>query len=111
VTERPDESFDDGLQHERTALAWERTAIAVMVGGIVFARFAALDAHRAIALLGLAQTIFGGGLLIWSSMHYEDLHDSLRAAEPVVHPQAARVVGILAIASTWLALLTAIATG
>jgi hypothetical protein len=54
---------------------------------------------------------FGGGLLIWSSMHYEDLHDSLRAAEPVVHPQAARVVGILAIASTWLALLTAIATG
>ena len=37
VGDRPTSSYDAGLQHERTALAWERTAISAMVAGIVFA--------------------------------------------------------------------------
>ena len=31
VVDRPSTVFDAGLQHERTALAWERTAISTMV--------------------------------------------------------------------------------
>ncbi len=110
MTQRPDESFDDGLQHERTALAWERTAISLMVAGVVFARFAALDAHWLVAVLGLVQTGFGGGVLIWSSFHYDDLHAPLRAGDPVVHPKAARIVGTVAISATVLALAVALAT-
>ena len=38
--QRPERVFDLALQHERTALAWERTAIAAMVAGVVLARSA-----------------------------------------------------------------------
>jgi uncharacterized membrane protein YidH (DUF202 family) len=115
MTERPDDSFDDGLQHERTTLAWERTAISLMVSGIVFARFAALDAHWLVASLGLVQTAFGGGVLIWSTGRYRELHDhdlhARRGGDPAAHPTAARIVGTATISVTTLALFVALATG
>ncbi len=107
---RPDESFDSGLQHERTSLAWERTGIAMMVAGIIFARFAATDAHWGFALFGLLQTAFGGATLVWASVHYEDLHGPLRAGDPIVHPTAARTIGLATIATSALALVVAILT-
>jgi hypothetical protein len=51
---RPDRHFDEGLQHERTALAWERTAISTMVAGVLLGRYGAEDAHFTIALVGCA---------------------------------------------------------
>lgn len=108
TVERPSSVFDQGLQHERTALAWERTAIATMVAGVLMARYAAESLRFVFASIGLAQVAIGAGVLLWSARHYDDLHGPLRAGETPIHPTAARVVGIGAIAFTGAALSLAI---
>lgn len=89
---RPSEVHDTMLQHERTALAWERTAFAAIVAGLLFIRFASAW-HPLLTLIGFGQVFFGGGLLIWAGYHYDALHGPLRAGESPVHPTAARAVG------------------
>ena len=106
--ERPITSFDSGLQHERTALAWERTAIAVMIAGLVLGRFAASHEFWLFAALGLLQTAFGAGLLVWAGIRYEDLHGPLRQGVDIVHPGATRVVGIVTVVAIGLGLVLAL---
>jgi len=108
IGDRPTESYDLGLQHERTALAWERTAIATMVAGVVFARFAAVHELWWAAALGLLQTAFGGMVLVWAGSHYEELHGELRSGRDVVHPAATRVVGGGAVIAIGMALVVAV---
>ncbi len=105
---RPDTVFDPMLQHERTALAWERTAIATMVAGVLFARYAT-ELHGVLAAFGIAQVALGGLVLIWAGKHYDDLHAPLRAGQSPVHPGAARVVGLTTIGFTAAALAVAVA--
>jgi uncharacterized membrane protein YidH (DUF202 family) len=107
--QRPTQVFDAGLQHERTSLAWERTAISMMVAGLVLSRFAATEGFWLLAAGGMAQVVFGAGLLVWSGSHYEELHGVLRSGTDVVHPAAARWVGLATIAGTGTGLALAIA--
>ena len=100
--------FDSGLQHERTSLAWERTAISMMVAGLVLSRFAATEAFWLLAAGGMAQVTFGAVLLVWSGVHYEELHGTLRSAADVVHPSATRWIGLATIAGTGAGLIAAI---
>ncbi len=109
MNDRPATSFDTGLQHERTALAWERTAIAMIVAGLVLSRFAAIHDYWLAVGAGLLQTVFGAGLLLWTGAHYDDLHGPLRAGADVVHPAAARIVGLVTVSTSGLALVLAIA--
>jgi uncharacterized membrane protein YidH (DUF202 family) len=106
--ERPTERFDVGLQHERTALAWERTAVAMMVAGVIMARYAASDGLWIFALLGLFQTVGGAALMLWAGGHYDELHGPLRANTPVVHPTGARTVGLATIGFNFSALTLAV---
>ena len=101
---RPGQVFDPMLQHERTALAWERTAIATMVAGVLFAR-QATRIHASLAVLGIAQVLLGGLVLIWAGKHYDDLHAPLRAGASPIHPGAARLVGLTSIGFTGSALV------
>lgn len=101
---RPDRVFDPGLQHERTALAWERTAIAAMVAGVLLARYAADSVHYTVAAIGVGQVVVGAAILVWSGWRYEGLHGPLRQGESPVHPTATRVVGISTVLFTGLAL-------
>ena len=103
---QPTEVFDPKLQHERTALAWERTAIAAMVAGLFFVR-SATAWHSALTTIGFGQVILGGGLLVWAGYRYDNLHGPLRAGETPIHPTATRVVGTAVTAFTGLALTTA----
>ncbi len=104
-----DTVFDQGLQAERTALAWERTAIASMVAGVLMARYAAQSLNFLFAFLGLAQVVVGAGLLLWSARHYDDLHGPLHAGETPIHPTAARLVGLSTVAFTAAGLALAVA--
>jgi uncharacterized membrane protein YidH (DUF202 family) len=106
--QRPTEVFDVGLQHERTSLAWERTAISMMVAGLVLSRFAATEEFWLLAAGGMAQVVFGAALLVWSGSHYEELHGVLRSGTDVVHPSAARWVGLATIAGTGAGLIAAV---
>jgi uncharacterized membrane protein YidH (DUF202 family) len=108
TTDRPTQVFDPGLQHERTALAWERTAIASMVAGVLFARYAAESLHPAAAVFGVAQVVIGGLVLVWAAQHYDDLHGPLRAGESPAHPTAARIVGFTSVLFTGAALIVAV---
>ena len=106
--QRPAEVFDAGLQHERTSLAWERTAISMMVAGLVLGRFAAVECFWLHAAGGMGQVVFGAVLLVWSGSHYEELHGVLRDGSDVVHPSAARWVGLTSIAGTGAGLVAAV---
>ena len=105
---RPSSVYDSGLQHERTALAWERTAIAGMVAGVFLARYAATALHPLVAAFGVAQVIVGSGVLVWAARHYDDLHGPLRAGQSPVHPLATRVVGLGAVVFTAVATVIAV---
>lgn len=107
-TARPKASFGDGLQHERTALAWERTAIAMMVAGLVLARAGAVQDRWVFAGAGLVQTVAGGAVLVWAGAHYDDLHGPLRRGDDVVHPLATRLVGVSAMVASGLGLALAV---
>ena len=101
---RPATSFDAGLQHERTALAWERTAIATMVAGALLGRWAAQDGAPLFGVVGIVQVAFGGALLAWAGRHYEDLHGPLRGGINPTNPRAAWVVGLATTIGTGAAL-------
>jgi len=112
-SDRPTAVFDPGLQHERTSLAWERTAIASMVAGVLLARYAAQSVHFVFAGLGMAQVVVGAAILVWSGQHYENLHGRLRSGDTPVHPSAAATVGVASVlftgSATVLAMIIAIA--
>ncbi len=99
---------DEGLQHERTALAWERTAIAMMVVGVIAARYLAQSLHVVFAIVGLAQLVVGAGLLIWSGKRYDETRRAVRADENPAHPTATRLVGLTTIAFTGSAVVLAV---
>ena len=100
--------FDVGLQHERTALAWERTAIATMVSGVLLARYAAASAHVLLAIIGLVQTATGGVLLLWASLHYDTRGHHLRDSTAIAQPNVARMIGLSTVAFIAAALVLAI---
>lgn len=55
--------FDPGLQPERTALAWRRTALALFVGSLVAMRILPEVLGGWAVILGLAGVVSAGGVL------------------------------------------------
>ena len=110
---RSDTVFDTMLQHERTTLAWERTAFTGIIVGSLMTRVGA-GVHVLIGGVGLVFVCAAGGLLIWTGRNYDALHGPLRAGESPVHPRVVAAVGVLAtlatVAATAIA-LTAIVAG
>jgi uncharacterized membrane protein YidH (DUF202 family) len=105
---RPAEVFDSKMQHERTSLAWERTAIAAIALGLLMTR-AGATVHPGLGLIGIVQVCAGAALLVWSGKHYEELHGTLRAGQTPAHPQIARLVGVWVTVAIGLAIALTVA--
>ena len=82
------------LQHERTALAWERTAFSILAVGVVLARFAAFEDQGLLVAAGLAVLVGGAALIVWTQVTYQLRGRALRRGEDVAHPTAARTIGL-----------------
>jgi uncharacterized membrane protein YidH (DUF202 family) len=93
----PPTSFDVGLQQERTSLAWERTAISLMVAATLLARYAAEDGIWPVAGAAFVLATGGGLLLFWTGVHYDDLHETLRSGAAVDHH---RLIALVALGTT-----------
>jgi uncharacterized membrane protein YidH (DUF202 family) len=98
VDDERDTPWDPGLQLERTTLAWLRTTLAFIVGGIVVLR---VIAHRNIVLasVGMALILPLAGFITWLSWrrHQRSEH-RLRADAPLpdgVLPAAVATLGVL----------------
>lgn len=73
---------DDGLQNERTTLAWVRTALAVLGCGALLAKQTS-SIWAAAAVLAYASG--AAGVMIYRSEHRHHVRDrALRAGDPVI---------------------------
>ncbi|HRW39895.1 MAG: DUF202 domain-containing protein [Acidimicrobiales bacterium] len=90
----PEGPYAVELQHERTALAWERTAFSILAVGVVLARFAAFEHQGLLVAAGLAVLVGGATLVAWTQVTYQLRGHALRRGEDVAHPAAARTIGL-----------------
>lgn len=82
----PQKVFDKSLQQERTALAWDRTGVALMVVGSLFVRAGAPPYHELRHAPGAVAIVFGAVLIFLAYRRYDWLHARLDAGEPVRSP-------------------------
>ncbi|MER5671488.1 DUF202 domain-containing protein [Pseudonocardia alni] len=75
--------FDPGLQPERTALAWRRTALAVAVGVLAAWRILASVCDCSLPLaLGAAGLVAAGGLAVGAERRRREVHRRLTGPSP-----------------------------
>ena len=87
VGEEPDPRFS--LANERTALAWMRTALALVGGGVAMVSLASLDTLPAwTALVGAAACLGGGALALRTVGAWAAVERALRLHQPLPAPRA-----------------------
>ncbi|KQU68547.1 hypothetical protein ASC58_07430 [Phycicoccus sp. Root101] len=102
VGEEPDPRFS--LANERTALAWMRTALALVGGGVAMVSLASLDSLPAwTALVGAAACLGGATLSLRAVGAWARVERALRLRQPLPAPCA---LGVLAGGVVVLAVLT-----
>lgn len=74
-------TFDDGAQNERTALAWTRTSLSLLVGVVLAARLTAGTLGVAAVVFGIVVVPLALAMLVWAGRRYRLAHDALHAAE------------------------------
>lgn len=105
VAEEPDPRFS--LANERTALAWMRTALALVGGGVAMVSLASLDTLPAwTALVGAAACVGGGALSLRTVGAWARVERALRLRQPLPAPRALTVLagGVVVLAALTLVL-------
>jgi uncharacterized membrane protein YidH (DUF202 family) len=98
-----------GLQHERTTLAWERTAFSLMGIGVILGRFAAVNELWLAEPLAMALVVLGAGLLVWAAAFYERRGPAIELGHDVAHPAATRLVGVVVLTACGASLVAGLA--
>jgi putative membrane protein len=103
--EEPDPRFS--MANERTSLAWMRTALALVAGGVALISVATLAAMpRWAPLVGAASCAGGGALAVRSVVSWARVERSLRLREPLPAPRSLFVLaaGVVLLAGLTLVL-------
>jgi putative membrane protein len=88
----PDYRFT--LANERTFLAWVRTAMAVLAGGVVLAQFAdRLRPHGVLVSLSVALSILSGALCVMAYRHWRGNEIAMRQGQALPAPLAVPLIG------------------
>nr|WP_230209171.1 DUF202 domain-containing protein [Tetrasphaera sp. HKS02] len=102
VGEEPDPRFS--LANERTALAWMRTALALVGGGVAIVSLSGLATlPRWAALVGAGACVGGGALALRAVTAWAGVERALRLRQPLPAPRA---LPLLAAGVVLLAMLT-----
>lgn len=79
-----EEIWDQGLQSERTRMAWVRTAVALSTGGLAATGLAVRYSLPVLAVAGFAMAaLCGGVLLIRTRLRYRRVQAALHAGRPL----------------------------
>ncbi len=105
TSRRPDRVFDEGLQHERTALAWDRTGLAMIVAGAFLFRAWRASIPLLFVVAGGLMMAAGGMVLAVAYIRYGRLHGVLHRGGEVTNPGLVRLVGTTTVAFSVVAIL------
>ena len=94
----PDPRFT--FANERTFLAWNRTALALIAAGLAAAQFLHFNLHGLRLLIAVPLIVLGAALALASYLHWEDSERAMRLHEPLRYSWMPRVLtaGITVIA-------------
>jgi putative membrane protein len=86
--------------NERTFLAWNRTALALIAAGLAAAQFLKFNLHGLRLIIAVPLIVLGAVLSLASYSHWEDSERAMRLRQPLRYSWMPRVLsgGIVAIA-------------
>jgi len=94
----PDPRFT--FANERTFLAWNRTALALIAAGLAAAQFLKFNLHGLRLIIAVPLIVLGAALALASYLHWEDSERAMRLRQPLRYSWMPRVLtgGIAVIA-------------
>jgi putative membrane protein len=78
--------------NERTFLAWNRTALALIAAGLAAAQFLHLNPHGLRLIVAVPLILLGGVLALASYVHWEDSERAIRLQQPLSYSWMPRVL-------------------
>jgi len=95
----PDPRFT--FANERTFLAWNRTALALIAAGLAAAQFLKFNLHGLRLIIAVPLIVLGAALALASYLHWEDSERAMRLRQPLRYSWMPRVLtgGIALIAA------------
>lgn len=99
ATVEPDYRYS--LANERTFLAWIRTGLGLIAGGVAVEQFATLSQGWIEKVVGVIGVLLGGILAGWALQHWRRVQRAIERDEPLPPQPAAPLisVGIVVIAA------------
>lgn len=89
-------TFDAGAQNERTALAWTRTSLALLVGVILATRLAAEPLGVAAVVFGALMAPLAVLVLVMARRRYQHAHHALHTDDALPDGRLPALVALVA---------------
>ncbi|MBV9004987.1 MAG: DUF202 domain-containing protein [Solirubrobacterales bacterium] len=86
----PDPRFT--FANERTFLAWNRTALALIAAGLAAAQFLRFNLHGLRLIIAVPLIVLGAVLALASYLHWEDSERAMRLRQPLRYSWMPRVL-------------------